>query len=195
VSGTEPKLGTTHLALGVLGRPHGVRGELVFRLHNPAGVRPEQLRLPLPVQLRSRDGASRPAEIVFARAFGGEGSLIRLAGVTDRDVAARFTNSEVLVPRTRLPPLGPGEYYVADLIGCQVQDVDGRDRGVVHQAYWNGSQDILEIKDQAGNELLIPAAGDFLREVDLAARRLVIDDHQGDEAAAGEPGPDEQDDQ
>jgi 16S rRNA processing protein RimM len=171
----------THLALGVLGRPHGVRGELVFRPHNPAGVRLEELDLPLAVQLRNRDGGSQPAQIVAARAFGGEGSLVRLGGIDDRDQAARFTNSEVHVPRESLPPLEPGEFYVADLIGCRVQDVAGQDRGVVRQAYWNGSQDVLEIRDQAGNELLIPAAGDFLREVDVAARRLVIDDGGGAE--------------
>jgi 16S rRNA processing protein RimM len=171
VSGSD-----THLALGVLGRAHGVRGELVFRPHNPAGVRIEDLDLPLAVQLRAPSGALHPAEVASARPFGAEGSLVRLAGLGDRDLAARFTNHEVHVPRAALPPLEPGEFYVADLIGCRVQDVAGQDRGVVRQAYWNGSHDILEIRDAAGGELLIPAAGDFLREVDLAARRLVIDD-------------------
>ena len=44
--------------------------------------------------------------------------------------------------------------------------------------YWNGHQDILEIKGEGDAELLIPALPDFLRQVDLEARRLVIDDHE-----------------
>jgi 16S rRNA processing protein RimM len=85
-----------------------------------------------------------------------------------------------------LPPLAPGEFYVADLIGCQVRDVGGRDRGVVKQAFWNGSQDVLEIRDAAGNELLVPAAGEFLRSVDLSARLVVIED-PGSEEDGGQP--------
>jgi 16S rRNA processing protein RimM len=182
VSGSD-----THLPLGVLGRPHGVRGELVFRPHNPAGVRLEELHLPLAVELRSPSGGVQPAQVAAARPFGTEGSLVRLAGIADRDQAARFTNSELHVPRKALPPLEDGEFYVADLVGCRVEDVAGQDRGVVRQAYWNGSHDILEIRDAAGNELLIPAVGDFLNEVDLQARRIVIDDHGGEGEDDGGP--------
>ena len=56
---------------------------------------------------------------------------------------------------------------------------------MVRQAFWNGAQDVLEIRDAAGNELLIPAVPDFLREVDLSARRLVIDDHGGERGRGG----------
>jgi 16S rRNA processing protein RimM len=186
VSGSD-----THLALGTLGRPHGVRGELVFRPHNPDGVRLEDLDLPLAVELRSPSGSVQATQVVGARPFGGEGSLVRLAGLGDRDLAARFTNSEVYVPRAALPPLEHGEFYVSDLIGCRVEDVAGQDRGVVRQAYWNGSHDILEIRDAAGNELLIPAVGDFLHAVDVQARRVVIDDHGGEGEDDGGPRDDD----
>jgi 16S rRNA processing protein RimM len=169
------------LPLGVLGRPHGVRGELVFRSYNPDGTRLEDLDLPLEVELRPRTGPPRLSQVVAARPFqasGQTGSLIKLAGVNDRDQAAAFTNSELCVPRALLPPLDEGEFYVADLIGCQVTDTAGRSRGVVKNFYWNGSQDILEIHDADGNELLIPVVEDFIRDMDLAARTLVIDDHE-----------------
>lgn len=167
-----------------------MRGELVFRPHNRGGTPLGDLDLPLEVELYPRQGPVRTAEVVGARPFG-DGELVRLGGVDDRDQAARFTNSELYVPRDRLPALAEGEFYVADLIGCQVVDAGGRDRGVVRQAYWNGSQDVLEIRDAAGHELLVPAAGEFLRAVDLAARRLVIDDPGetgGEDAGEEEPG-------
>jgi 16S rRNA processing protein RimM len=170
----------THLALGVLGRPHGVRGELVFRPHNMDGTPLWDLDLPLDVRLHPRQGPPQPGRVVAARPFG-EAALVRLAGVDDRDQAARFTNCELHVPRDRLPPLEADEFYVADLIGCRVLDAQGRDRGLVRNAFWNGVQDVLEIRDEAGHELLIPAAGDFLLEVDMAGRRVVIDDHQPEE--------------
>jgi ribosomal 30S subunit maturation factor RimM len=48
----------------------------------------------------------------------------------------------------------------------------------VRATFWNGAQDVLSVADEAGAELLVPAVSDFLREVDLAARRLVVDTHE-----------------
>jgi 16S rRNA processing protein RimM len=172
------------IGLGVFGRPHGVRGEIVFHPHNPAGARLEDLPFPFEARLGDdpRGGApprKHPASVrlLAARSFG-DASLARLDGISDRDVAAGYTNLEVLVPRAVLPPLLPGEYYIVDLVGCAVSDDAGRSRGQVVGVYWNGHQDILEIRDDAGEELLIPALPEFLKEVDLGARRLVVDDHE-----------------
>ena len=172
------------IGLGVLGRPHGVKGEIVFHPHNPEGARLEELRFPFVAQLGNDPRTGRPArahpatiEVISARPFG-DASLARFSGISDRDAVAAFTNLELLVPRAVLPPLAPGEYYVVDLVGCAVSDESGQTRGVVQSVYWNGQHDILEIQEAAGAELLIPAVPAFLKRVDLVARQLVIDDHE-----------------
>ena len=58
-----------------------------------------------------------------------DGYLVHLAGVDDREAAAALTLAEVRVARAALPPLGPGEYYVEDVVGCAVEDEDGRAAG------------------------------------------------------------------
>jgi 16S rRNA processing protein RimM len=179
------------LSLGVFGRAHGVRGELVFHPHNPQGARLEALKFPFAAMAgpdtRGGPGAPRPIRLLGARRFE-EGALVRLEGIVDRDAAAALTNRELLVPRAVLPPLGPGEFYVVDLLGCRVIDQTGRARGTVVGAYWNGQHDVLTIRapkdDRAQGdpaELLLPAVPDFLREVDLQARQVVVDDHAGDD--------------
>jgi 16S rRNA processing protein RimM len=172
------------IGLGVFGRPHGVRGEIVFHAHNPSGARLEDLKFPFVVKLGDDPRAGAPPRkhpesvgLLGARAFG-DASLVRLEGVNDRDVAAGYTNLEVLVPRAILPPLAHGEYYISDLVGCTVADDAGRARGKVVGVYWNGHQDILEITGDDGAELLIPAVPEFLKQVDLTARHLVVDDHE-----------------
>ena len=172
------------LPVGVLGRPHGVRGELVYHPHNPHGVRLEALKFPFAAFLGGdpRGGpnahaATTPVRLAGARSFQ-DGALVRLEGIVDRDAAAAFTNRELLVPRGVLPPLAPGEFYVADLVGCAVFDLTGGPRGTVVGAYWNGHQDVVAVQGPDGAELLFPAVPEFLHEVDLGARRLVIDDHE-----------------
>jgi 16S rRNA processing protein RimM len=173
------------LALGVVGRPHGVRGELVFHPHNPAGVRLEDLDFPIAAILgdpvRGAESKSPPpplpVKLIGARAFGDK-SLVRIEGLTAPEAATLYTNRELFLPRAALPPLAPGELYVADLVGCTVTDAAGAARGTVTGVYWNGHHDVLTITSADGTELLIPAVPDFLVEVDLEARRLVIDDHE-----------------
>jgi 16S rRNA processing protein RimM len=166
------------LPLGVLGRPHGIRGELMFRPFNPQGVSLGDLELPLQVELRPRTGPGRPMRLVFARPYK-EGDLVRFEGIDSPEAAAQLTNAELDVPRAVLPPLEEGEFYIADLVGCAAVDTAGQPRGVVRGCFWNGTQDVLEIVDAEGHEVLVPAVGDFLQRVDLQARQIVIeiDDH------------------
>ncbi len=108
----------------------------------------------------------------------GHDFLVFFAGANTRDGVARLTNQEVALPRSALPPPGPGEVYVQDLVGCEVVDLDRVPRGVVRSVVWNGAHDVLMVQDGSGEPLLIPAVPEFLREVDLAARRLVVDPHE-----------------
>jgi 16S rRNA processing protein RimM len=162
------------LALGVVGRPHGVRGELVFHPFNPSGIRLEELRLPLAVELQPASGPPRPMTLAAARPFK-DNTLVTFQGLADRDEAAAFTRATLSVPRTALPPLADGEFYVADLVGLAVEDGDGRAVGKVAGAYWNGTQDVIRIDVPGGGERLIPLVPDFLRLVDVAAGRVVVD--------------------
>jgi 16S rRNA processing protein RimM len=173
----EPEAPSTtaseQLPLGVLGRAHGIRGDLIFRPFNPQGISLGDLDLPLAVTLRMREGGIQTWRLLSARPFK-EGDLVRFEGIDSPEAASRLTNAELAVPRAVLPPLREGEYYVADLAGCAAVDVDGKPRGVVRGCFWNGTQDVLEIVGDDGAELLVPAVGDFLRAVDLSARRIVV---------------------
>src|SRR3990170_2087007 len=50
----------------------------------------------------------------------GAGLVVSLESYDDRDQARRLVGAEVGLLREQLPPLGPGEYYWADLIGLRV---------------------------------------------------------------------------
>jgi 16S rRNA processing protein RimM len=164
------------LLFGVLGRAHGIRGEIVLRPYNPDGVPIHDLELPLSVELGRGDRRERRT-LVRARPFQGD-ALVAFEGVVDRDAAAALTGAEVYLPRAALPPPSEDEVYVEDLLGCSVYDLRGKLRGKVAGAFWNGGQDVLTVRDEQGGELLVPAVPDFIREIDLEQRRLVIDDHE-----------------
>ncbi len=168
------------LPIGVLGRPHGLRGELTLRPHNVSGGDLGGV----PELILERQGG-RDVRRVESIRRGGDGWLVKLAGVGSRTDAEALTNVAVRVRRAALPPLGAGEFFVADAVGCDVVAEDGRPLGTVTEVFWNGAHDVLLVKGE--RELLIPAIGPFVRAVDTGARRVTVawDDEEEEVHARG----------
>jgi 16S rRNA processing protein RimM len=172
------------IAIGVLGKPHGVRGEIALRLYNHDPPELDDLGT---VEL-VRDGRREARTVEHVRAFGG-GLLVTLAGVTTREMAAALTHSEVRVDRSALPAPAPGEYYVSDVPGCTVQDMSGARLGVVRETFWNGAHDVMVVVGDGGgaaSEHLIPLVPDYVRAVDEGRRTVLVDWTAEDDAAVEE---------
>ena len=108
--------------------------------------------------------------IVFARPTVG-GVLVSLDGVDDRDAAEALKGAPVEVRRADIP-LAEGEYLLGDLVGCAAVDEQGAPLGVIEEVL-PSAQDLLVVRDEQ-NERLVPVVPEFVRSVDLAARRVVL---------------------
>jgi 16S rRNA processing protein RimM len=100
--------------------------------------------------------------------------VARISGVDDRDAAAVWVGADILVARSQLPAAKPGEYYWADLEGLDAVTPDGTALGRVSHLFETGANDVLVLRGE--RERLVPyLPGSVVREVDLAARRIVLD--------------------
>jgi 16S rRNA processing protein RimM len=99
--------------------------------------------------------------------------VVRLDGVTDRDVAAELRGRDVAVPRAAMPAVGEGEFYWNDLLGMQVCNQDAAKLGLVTKILETGANAVLVV--QGDRELLVPFIQDVIVNVDLKARQLVVD--------------------
>ena len=104
------------LEVGRIIKPHGIRGDLYFRPHNPKSRAFDDIR-EIWIVL---DGPPRRYQVTSMRPVA-DAYVAHLAGVDDREAAAALTLAEVRVARGDLPPLGPGEYFVEDIVGCAVE--------------------------------------------------------------------------
>jgi 16S rRNA processing protein RimM len=147
-----------------------VHGEIKLRPHNPAS---RELGAPRRLVIVHPDGRRAVHEVAALRAVA-DGYLIRFADVADRDAAAALTLAEVRVPRTALPALAPGEYYVGDVIGCAVADEAGRPLGRVAGTFWNGAHDVATVAGPDGQERLVPLVADFVLDVDVPGRKMRV---------------------
>jgi 16S rRNA processing protein RimM len=155
------------ICVAQIGAAHGIRGEVRLR---PFTGDPMAITSYGP--LESEDGtrrfeieALRPSKDLF---------VARLAGVKDRNAAEALTNLKLYVSRDRLPPAAEGEFYHADLVGLAAVTPDGTSLGTVTAVHNFGAGDVIEIKPENGETLLVPFTDAAVPEIDIAAGRMVV---------------------
>jgi 16S rRNA processing protein RimM len=84
------------------------------------------------------------------------GAVARFAEITDRTQAENLRGTLLAVPRASLPPLAPGEYYHADIIGLPVVSTTGDPVGTVTAIENFNAGDILEITLPDGKTVMVP---------------------------------------
>jgi 16S rRNA processing protein RimM len=127
------------VAVAVLGRPRGNRGELTAE---SLSSRPERFARLKEVRLVG-DGGAYQVEEVWEHA----GALVfKFRGVDSISDAERLRGAEVQVPQAERVELEPGEYFHSDLIGCEVRDrASGRVIGRVTNFEEFGGPALIEV--------------------------------------------------
>jgi 16S rRNA processing protein RimM len=174
--------------VGRIGRPHGIRGEVVV------GVRTDEpdLRFVVGATLGAGSGgdgtpdSGRPELKVAGRRWHSGQLLVAFEGVTDRDAAIELGGTWLSVDTAELPPTGnPDEFRDHELVGLSVRTVAGEVVGVVTDILHYG-QDLLVVRSVGGapgeasdGERLVPFVAAIVPEVDVASGVLVIDPPPG----------------
>jgi 16S rRNA processing protein RimM len=155
------------ILMGVVGRPHGVRG--LLHVHSYT-AEPSDLALYAPLI----DDLGRSWSI----AWRGDGvaELRDAAGtpVADRNTAEKLVNTRLHVDRGRLPPPDGEEFYLADLVGLEARNVTGAMIGHVAEIHDYGAGTSLEIAREGKPALLVPFTRAAVPDVDIQAGRLTV---------------------
>ena len=99
--------------------------------------------------------------------------VAKLDGIETREQALALKGATVSVEREALPEAEGGRYYLADLVGLEVVNEQGERLGTVKQWITNGAQDVMELAGERTR--LIPWVSAIVKDVDLAARRIVVE--------------------
>ena len=160
-----------YVALGKVLRAHGIRGRLKVRPYNADSESFARLR---EVLLCPKKGAAHKFLVLSCDPADRE-YLLHLDGVDTREAAEVFTGAELLVPRSELPALPPGEHYIADLIGMFVVTEDDFVLGTLVDVMETGANDVLVVKPERGHrEILLPDIPEVVLSIDDVAGRIVV---------------------
>lgn len=103
--------------------------------------------------------------------------MARFEGCSDRDEALEYKGFSVAVDRSELPPAREGEFYLVDLLGLKVINLEGEELGNVVEVFSNGAHEILRVRS-ISQEWLIPLVPDFVSSVDVEAAKVTVDWHR-----------------
>ncbi|MGH9737597.1 MAG: ribosome maturation factor RimM [Candidatus Acidiferrales bacterium] len=157
-------------------RPQGRRGEVAAEILTDF---PERLTKLESVYLNDGRSAARIMSVRgcwLSQSRGGQ-AIFHFQGSDSISDAEKLVGLVVQIPISERMPLPDGSYYVNDLIGCEVRDLDGRAIGRVRDVQFTG-EDIpgtpLLVIDAPEGELLIPLAQQICVRVDLNAHAIDV---------------------
>jgi 16S rRNA processing protein RimM len=100
--------------------------------------------------------------------------MLKLKGIRDIDEAKKLKNLYIMIDKKDAIELPKDSYFICDLIDCEVYDEVEGYLGKVTDVLQTGSNDVYILKNDKGDERLIPALKEVVNKVDIESKRIEI---------------------
>lgn len=157
----EPTPGFT--ALGVVLRPHGLKGELRVHAYNPEAPHLQANARIWIGGIGWRIESSRPDRGAW---------LLTLEGVSRREDADALRHALIEAPDESIARV-PGEHFVHELVGLEVVTAGGLVVGRIEEVLQPGANDVYVVIGPGG-EVLVPATSEVVQSIDLDSGKVFI---------------------
>lgn len=159
------------IAVGIIRKAHGVRGEASIEPWTDSLDRFDELETVTLVA--PDDSQTREVEVESVRIHAGR-ALLKFRTIETPEEVQTLHNWTVEIPEEEARELEQDEYYLHDLVGLTLVDTEGKERGVVTDTYEGGGGILLSVKRPDGREFELPFAADLCTEIDLEAKRMIV---------------------
>jgi 16S rRNA processing protein RimM len=175
----------TWVLVGRLGRAHGIRGGIrIHTYHEQSDLLTEGMRLRVAVS------KTVSKNLVIKKVYG-QGDLLELEGIQDRNGAEELRGCEVEADRADFSALDDDEVYLVDFLGAQVRLPDGTPLGTIVAFGDNGAHPLADVKPENGDVVAMPFVPGIIVELDEEKKEVIVDPPEGlffgDMAVAAKP--------
>lgn len=164
------------LAIGILRKPHGVRGEASVEPWTDDPARFEALDH---VYLVAPDESRIVEAGVASVRYHGPRVLVRLEGITAPEQLQDYRGWTVEILESDRLPTDEDTYYLYELEGLEMVDPAGAAIGQVVMAIEGGGGVLLTVRQPDGNQFDVPLVKAICSEIDLDRRRIVAELPEG----------------
>lgn len=106
--------------------------------------------------------------------------ILKLNGFNDINEVLSFKDNYIYVDEEGRVKLPENHFFIYDLVGCQVVDMESNILGTIKDVIQAYSNDVYVIKAVEGNkEYLIPAVKQFVIDVNIVDKKIIIDPIEG----------------
>ena len=154
------------IIIGKIVAPHGVRGDIRIL---PLTEKPD---LFLDLEYLLLEGGKK-LTVKNAR-FQKRMILVTTKEITSMNEAELLRDKNIYIKAEDLPELEDDEFYVADLVGIPVYDLEGNQIGTFKDSLSTGSNDVYIIAVPGAKDILVPALKEYFKEINLAEKLMVV---------------------
>ncbi len=151
------------LKIGLIVKPQGVKGEVKIQPLTDDITRFKKLKTVL------IDGKNFTVERVT---LAGNTVFLAFAGITDRDVAESLRGKFISVERENAVKLPKDNYFIADIIGCNLYAENELVGEVVD--VFSSRTDVFTVKCNGGKIMRFPFLKDLLLSVDVENKKITV---------------------
>lgn len=157
------------LQVGIISSTHGVRGEVKVFPTTDDVKRFKKLKEVL-LDTGKEQLALQIEGVKFFKQF----AILKFKGYDNIDDIIKFKGKSLFVTRENAVKLKKDEYFIADLIGMQVENEDGTFTGTLKDVIETGANDVYAVLTKEGKEVLIPAIKDCILSIDLERNEIKV---------------------
>ena len=158
--------------VGTFGSPQGLKGDIKINIFTSS---PESFKL-----LKNYFNEDGSSVLIFSSIRKiGKRYVVSLDGCNDRDTALNFKGKKIFSFRENFEKANDDEYYVIDLINCEVFDMKKKYLGNVIDIKNFGAGDLIEILDNNKLKFYIPMNSDNLVNIDINKKKIFVNPLKG----------------
>ncbi|MCK5033028.1 MAG: 16S rRNA processing protein RimM [Calditrichia bacterium] len=154
--------------VGKVLKPQGIRGEIKVKSVSP---NPQRFKTLKKVFIEKETLKTYSIESVRVS---DKFVFLKLLGINNREESEILRGCDILIDKSELIDLVTDEYFVHDLIGCKVITEDGLILGELIDVAQYSSNDVYVVKNDVGKEILIPAAKEVIKQVDIKNKQIKV---------------------
>jgi len=153
--------------IGTFGQPQGLKGEIKIIMFISSFESFKKLQQYLKV-----DGKTEWHFVKFRHI--GNKLIAMLEGCQDRGAALALKGKKIYSLRKNFPKTKSNEYYVIDLIGCEVKNIENQNLGIVVNFQNFGASGLLEVKNDFQKQFYIPMDDNNIVNVDTRKKVIIV---------------------
>ena len=100
--------------------------------------------------------------------------ILKFKGIDNINDVEKYRKKSLYVTRENAVKLKKDEYFIADLIGMKVSTDEGEELGTLSDVMQTGANDVYVISMTDGEEVLVPAIRDCIRDVDVEQGQMCV---------------------